>query len=255
MTEGPELDPGSSVLSGPVCSNWIWIWDKLRDPKVIGFKKLIFWLHLICGISMGLVVFTMSATGVILTYEKQIIRWADGFDVQPPSPDACPLGPEALLGKAFADTGKRPTSVQFRSDRSEPARIGFGRESVAVDPYTGTAFGACAVGVRGFFRTMILWHRWLGQEGDSRAVSKASRELATSGSYSSSSRASTFGGRRSGPGNTFGLSSSSGVGLLQRPGTSTGTTFLGYGVPSRYSSLWLQAPFSRTPRQPTSSTR
>ena len=140
---------------------------------MIGFKKLIFWLHLICGISMGLIVFTMSVTGVILTYEKQIARWADGFDVQPPSPEARQLGPTALLNKAFADTGKRPTSVQFRSDPSEPARIGFGRESVAVDPYTGAAFGEGAVGVRGFFRTMILWHRWLGQEGDGRAVGKA----------------------------------------------------------------------------------
>ena len=140
---------------------------------MITFRKLIFWPHLICGIAMGLVVFAMSFTGVVLTYEKQMIRWADGFDVQPPSLETPRIGPTARLSKVLAETGKRPTGVQFRSDRAEPARVYFGRESVAVNPYTGAALGDSAVGVRGFFRTMIVWHRWLGQEGDGRAVGKA----------------------------------------------------------------------------------
>ncbi len=138
-----------------------------------GFRKLIFWMHLSCGIATGLVIFIMSFTGVVLTYEKQVIRWADGFDVQPPSPEARRLGPSALLSKVYAESGKRPTAVQLRSAPSEPAHVYFGRESVVVDPFTGTELGEGAVGVRGFFRTMLLWHRWLGQEGEGRAVGKA----------------------------------------------------------------------------------
>ncbi len=140
---------------------------------MIGFKKLIFWLHLCCGISLGLVVFTMSVTGVILTYEKQMARWADGFDVRPPSPEAQRLGLSRLLQRAYLETGKRPSSIQLRSSPEEPARVSFGRESFVIDPYTGAALGEGATGVRGFFRTMIVWHRWLGQEGDGRAVGKA----------------------------------------------------------------------------------
>ena len=140
---------------------------------MIGFRKLIFWLHLICGIALGLVVFTMSFTGVVLTYEKQMIRWADAFNVNPPSHQTSRLGPSALLSKVHAEKGKRPTGIQFRSGLEEPARVYFGRESVVVDPYSGTDLGEGAVGVRGFFRAMIVWHRWLGQEGDGRAVGKA----------------------------------------------------------------------------------
>ena len=146
---------------------------RLVPSTTKGFRKLVFWLHLICGIAVGLVIFTMSFTGVILTYEKQVTHWADGFEVNRPSSQAPRLGPTALLGRIHAETGLRPTGIQFRSDPEEPARVYFGRRSLAVDPYTGTDLGNGAAGVRGFFRTMIVWHRWLGQEGDGRAAGKA----------------------------------------------------------------------------------
>ena len=140
---------------------------------MIGFKKLIFWLHLCCGISVGLVVFTMSFTGVVLTYEKQLMRWADGFDVRPPSSDAERLGPAALLRRARAETNKRPSGIQLKSGSEEPARVYLGRESITINPYTGAQLGEGSTAVRSFSRTMIVWHRWLGQEGDGRAVGKA----------------------------------------------------------------------------------
>ena len=137
------------------------------------FRKVIFWLHLACGVTVGLVVFIMSITGVALTYEKQMLRWADGFHIDPPAGEARRLDPAALLEQAQAETGKAPGAVLFRSDPSAPARLYFGRESFAVNPYTGERLGEGAVGLRRFFRTMIVWHRWLGQEGEGRAVGKA----------------------------------------------------------------------------------
>ena len=137
------------------------------------FRKVIFWLHLACGVTVGLVVFIMSITGVALTYEKQMLRWADGFHIDPPAGEARRLDPAALLEQAQAETGKAPGAVLFRSDPRAPARLYFGRESFAVNPYTGERLGEGAVGLRRFFRTMIVWHRWLGQEGEGRAVGKA----------------------------------------------------------------------------------
>ena len=137
------------------------------------FRKVIFWMHLICGVAAGLVVLVMSATGVALTYEKQMLRWADGFHVVPPAGAAGRPDPEALLGQARAETGKTPTALLLRSDPNESARLYFGRESFAIDPYTGERLGEGAVGLRRFFRTMIVWHRWLGQEGEGRAAGKA----------------------------------------------------------------------------------
>ena len=136
------------------------------------FRKTVFWLHLVCGAATGLAVFVMSATGVVLTYEKQVLEWADGF-VADDSGGGTPLGPSALLSRIQIERGKRPTSIRFLSDPAKPVRIYFGRESVAVDPYTGEGFGEGAVGLRGFFRSMIVLHRWLGQEGAGRAAGKA----------------------------------------------------------------------------------
>ena len=39
-------------------------------------RTLIYWLHLLTGLSVGIVVLIMSVTGVLLTYEKQMTRWA-----------------------------------------------------------------------------------------------------------------------------------------------------------------------------------
>ena len=41
------------------------------------FRKTIFWTHLVCGVAAGLVVLMMSVTGVLLTYERQMLAWAD----------------------------------------------------------------------------------------------------------------------------------------------------------------------------------
>ena len=40
-------------------------------------RKVIFWCHLTAGAFAGVVILIMSVTGVLLTYERQIQRWAD----------------------------------------------------------------------------------------------------------------------------------------------------------------------------------
>ena len=39
-------------------------------------RRTIFWIHLGVGASAALVVLMMAATGVILTYERQLNEWA-----------------------------------------------------------------------------------------------------------------------------------------------------------------------------------
>ena len=41
------------------------------------FRTVLFWIHLAIGAAAGIVIFIMSVTGVALTYEKQLIEWAD----------------------------------------------------------------------------------------------------------------------------------------------------------------------------------
>ena len=139
-------------------------------------RKIIFWLHLPVGVIAGLVILNMCVTGVLLTYEKQIISWADtrGYRSAPPATQTQHLPVEALITKARDSRGANPTAVTLKSDPSAPAEIGFGRETTLfVNPYTGAILGEGSPRVRSFFRGVTEWHRWLGAKGDNRNVARA----------------------------------------------------------------------------------
>lgn len=138
-------------------------------------RKIVFWIHLCVGVCAGLVIFIMSVTGVLLMYEKQIISWADGVSVTPPSGSIERLPVEQLIAKVAEVETASPTAIAISSDPSKPASFSFGREkTVFVDPYTGAILGEGSKGVRTFFRVMIDWHRWLGMgDTDNRALGKA----------------------------------------------------------------------------------
>jgi uncharacterized iron-regulated membrane protein len=139
------------------------------------FRSGIFWVHLAVGAAAGLVVLIMSVTGVALTYEKQMLEWADRRAWTAPSPvDARQLPPETLLAKAAAARpGTAPIGVTLRVDAAAPATVLFeGNKALLVDPYTGAIIGEPPAALRSFFRTMTLWHRYVALEGTSRATGK-----------------------------------------------------------------------------------
>lgn len=140
------------------------------------FRSVVFWMHLVCGVVAGVVVLIMSITGVALTYEKQMLEWADRGAWTAPSPvGARHLPPETLLAKAAAaQPGLAPTGFTLRANAAAPATVTFqGNKSLLIDPYTGTIVGEPPAGLRNFFRTMTVWHRYLALEGTSRATGRA----------------------------------------------------------------------------------
>lgn len=140
-------------------------------------RKTIFWIHLAVGVIAGLIILLMSATGVLLTYEKQITYWADTRNYQSSSPvaGAARLPVETLLAKARDAQPQSPVvSILQRADAAAPTAIGFtGNRTVFYNSYTGDALGEGSKGVRSFFRFVTDWHRWLGMEGASRATGRA----------------------------------------------------------------------------------
>jgi len=139
-------------------------------------RKIIFWCHLPVGVIAGVVILIMCVTGVLLTYEKQITAWADtrGYRSAPPTPDAPRLPVEQLIAKAREAREGNPTAVTLKSDPLAPAEIAFGREAtIFVNPYAGSIYGGGSQKVRGFFRGVTDWHRWLGANGDNRNVARA----------------------------------------------------------------------------------
>lgn len=134
-------------------------------------RKPLFWLHLIAGTIAGIIILIMSVTGVLLTYQRQILAWYDHAQV---TPGASRLPLPELLKRVAESQKSTPTNLTVKSDPAAAAEVSFGREKIVyADPYTGAVIGEPAAGPRRFFRTMTDWHRWLGQAGEGRATGRA----------------------------------------------------------------------------------
>lgn len=145
----------------------------LGDPPLI--RKTIFWIHLICGVATGLVILMMSVTGVILTYERQVLAWQTrDFYADPPA-NAARQSIESLVAAAALDAPAfAPSSIRFSSDPRAPAVLGAGRSgSLYVNPYTAEILGEPAEGLENFFGAVTGWHRWFNVSGEGRAPWRA----------------------------------------------------------------------------------
>jgi uncharacterized iron-regulated membrane protein len=140
------------------------------------WRAVLFWIHLAAGVTAGAIILVMSATGVALTYEKQVIRWADAKTYQPITASAtAQLTADSLLALASAaKPGVPPTSITFRADPTDPATVSFGQAGVLyLNPGTGQLLGPGNTTARAAFRSLTNWHRWLAGEGPNRARGKA----------------------------------------------------------------------------------
>jgi uncharacterized iron-regulated membrane protein len=138
-------------------------------------RSVIFWLHLAAGVVAGSVILIMSVTGVLLTYERQILEWADrGYRSAPPA-GASRLPVEDLLARAAAARpDAKPTGITLQADPAAPAQVALGRgRSVYLNPYSGQVLGEGAPKARKFFRAVTDWHRWLAAKEDNRKLGRA----------------------------------------------------------------------------------
>jgi uncharacterized iron-regulated membrane protein len=137
-------------------------------------RTALFWMHLSAGLTAGVVILVMSTTGVVLTYERQMTEWADGYRVARPAPQTPRLGVEALAARVREARGVWPNSITLRADETAPASFAMGREgAVFVNPWTGELLGEGSKRARAFFRAVTDWHRWLAASGEARPTGKA----------------------------------------------------------------------------------
>jgi uncharacterized iron-regulated membrane protein len=135
-------------------------------------RKVLFWLHLSAGLIAGIVILIMCVTGVLLTYEQQMVRWAErGYRTSSPATQRLPM--ETLVAKATEVLGAPPASVTVRADRQAPIEVAAGTRMLFLDPYTGAIRGQGAQGLRSFFRKVTDWHRRLAATGEYRDTGRA----------------------------------------------------------------------------------
>src|SRR5262245_14521225 len=128
-------------------------------------RRVVFWLHLLTGITAGAVILIMAATGVLLTFEPQIVDLAEqSLRTVPPLAAGTPRVSLASLVTAAQDArgGERASTVTFRAGPQSSVRVGFGRDAALyMHPFTGAVLGP---GSRAHDVLHVVedWHRWLG---------------------------------------------------------------------------------------------
>jgi len=137
-------------------------------------RKVIFWFHLILGLAAGIVILIMSATGVLLMYEKQIIAWTDRAYLEQTSTAGAPRASAETIVSTVqkAANGAAPTTVTFYAG-SAAASAAAGGTTYYVNAHTGELMGQSSQNTRAFFRKVTDWHRYVALSGDSRPMGKS----------------------------------------------------------------------------------
>jgi uncharacterized iron-regulated membrane protein len=138
-------------------------------------RTLIFWPHLIAGVAAGVVILIMSVSGVILTYERQLIAWSNShLKSTPPAEGAARMPVESLLEAAQQRNPRvQITGLTIGSASDAAAVLVTGDGDLHLDVYSGRVLGAGTTGMRQFMSDLRVWHRYLGVAGDNRPFAKS----------------------------------------------------------------------------------
>lgn len=129
-------------------------------------RRLIFWLHLGCGLVAGVVIAIMSVTGIAIAFEHEITDWFDRDVARVSVPTGASRQTLAQLDTALAAQHPdfKPTLLLVPRDPAGAYTYRMGRERLLyVDPYTGTAAAPRSGTAHDILHELMEWHRWLGQ--------------------------------------------------------------------------------------------
>ena len=139
-------------------------------------RQILFWIHLTAGVTAGIVILILSATGALLTFQQSVLKMVERSQryVTAP-PGAVRLDADALLARVREwSPDARPTTITFERDPAASVAIAVGAQGTAfLNPYTGDVLGTGSAKTRAFYRTITSWHRYLGAEGERRATARA----------------------------------------------------------------------------------
>lgn len=135
-------------------------------------RKVIFWMHLVTALLVGLVVALMAVTGAAVAFQPQILESVDCGAA--PAPHATRLSADEWLRRVRAHEPRFEPSTLLRYSAPDCAVVVSSRDgAIQVDPYTGEVSESAGGRWRGLFRTLTDWHRWLGTSVENRAVGRA----------------------------------------------------------------------------------
>jgi uncharacterized iron-regulated membrane protein len=140
------------------------------------FRTILFWMHLVSGLTAGVIIFVMCVTGALLAFERQIIEYSES-DVRHVAvrEGVTRLTPQQVIEKLReARPDSKPSALSTINEPGAAWLFNLGREGhVYIDPYTGNITGEGNKSVRGLMTELRNWHRYVALSGDGRPVGKA----------------------------------------------------------------------------------
>lgn len=137
------------------------------------FRKILFWMHLCSGVSAGLVILMMSLTGVMLTYERQLLAFEDRVYDRTPLAEESRLPLDTLLGLAQSLDGFEPDRLTLARAPATAIEFAQGRgRSEFLDPYTGSVYTQHDGSMAALLANVRGWHRWFNLSGEERAKAR-----------------------------------------------------------------------------------
>ena len=139
----------------------------------MSFKKWVFWTHLTVGLVTAIFIFLMSATGVLLTYERQFKELSEMTYGVDPDLNAVRLSTDdvvATLQRLHPDEPHIFVRWVNREGAAIPAWAGM--HSYLLHPYTGEVLREGEGIVGEFFHIVTDLHRYLLLEGEYKVIGK-----------------------------------------------------------------------------------
>ena len=137
-------------------------------------RKIIFWAHLVAGVAAGVVILMMSVTGVLLTYEYQMIENSDMKLLSASNASARPMALEEIIEVAGVTLGQEISGVVVRNDDTAPYQVTYDRRGTSyIDPYSGENLGTGAESIRNILAPLRSWHRWFNVNGEGQDTARA----------------------------------------------------------------------------------
>ena len=128
------------------------------------FHRCVFWGHLVIGVTVGLIILILAATGILMSFETQIIGAVERSMIRNKSHgNSGVLAPEAMMS-AIQTSGinGQASTLNYSSNPEDPVILLVDRGTQQLfHPATGESLGKGAEGTRGFFKTVLALHRWL----------------------------------------------------------------------------------------------
>ncbi len=136
-------------------------------------RKFLFWSHLVVGISVGIVVFVMSVTGVLLTYEAQIKEWESAlYSVRPQAGEQRLTTDEVLNIGREKHPDEKHIYIHQINEEGRAIPIWVGHHRYLLSPYSGDILQIGESSIVESLHFIEALHRWLALKGKQQALAK-----------------------------------------------------------------------------------